>query len=46
VAGVVFARSLTHDGVAYALTADEVVDDLDVAAASTQPVSTGPCAAD
>jgi S1-C subfamily serine protease len=46
VAGVVFARSLTDDGVAYALNVDEVVDDLQVAAGSTQPVSTGPCAAD
>jgi S1-C subfamily serine protease len=46
VAGVVFARSLTDDGVAYALTVDEAVDDVQVAAGSTQPVSTGPCAAD
>ena len=46
VAGIVFARSLTDDGVAYALTADEVRRRPRRCTRSTQPVSTGPCAAD
>jgi S1-C subfamily serine protease len=46
VAGVVFARSLADSDVAYALTADEVVDDVAAAQGASGPVSTGPCAAD
>jgi S1-C subfamily serine protease len=46
VAGVVFARSLTDSGVAYALTADELLDDMARAETSRAAVSTGPCAAD
>jgi S1-C subfamily serine protease len=46
VVGVVFARSLDDPETGYALTLDEVRPDLDLAAGSFSPVSTGACAAD
>lgn len=46
VAGVVFARSVSDPGVAYALRVSELTDDLALAAATNVAVSTGPCAAD
>lgn len=43
VAGVVFAASSTDPGVAYALTSDEVADEVTEALARTEAMSTGPC---
>jgi uncharacterized membrane protein required for colicin V production len=44
VAGVVFAASTTDGNVGYALTGDEIDDELAQGAERTEPVSTGDCA--
>lgn len=44
VAGVVFAASTTDGNVGYALTGDEISDELAQGADRTEPVSTGDCA--
>jgi S1-C subfamily serine protease len=46
VLGVIFAMSTTNAGVGYALTADEVRDDVARAGAQATPVATGSCIAD
>jgi S1-C subfamily serine protease len=43
VAGVVFAASTTNDGIGYALTGQEVADEVRQGAARTEPVGTGSC---
>jgi S1-C subfamily serine protease len=43
VAGVVFAASTTDVGTGYALTGEEVMDELEEGLASTAPVGTGRC---
>jgi S1-C subfamily serine protease len=43
VAGVVFAASTTNDDVGYALTGEEVSDEVGRGAARTEPVGTGSC---
>lgn len=43
VAGVVFAASTTHQDVGYALTADEVADEIERGAGRSEPVGTGRC---
>lgn len=44
VAGVVFAASTTDGNVGYALTAEEIADELQEGSGRTEPVSTGDCA--
>jgi S1-C subfamily serine protease len=43
VAGVVFAASTTDDDIGYALTGDEVDDEVEQGSQRTQPVDTGGC---
>ena len=43
VAGIVFAASSVDPGIGYAIRTTEVLDEVDVALASTAPVGTGPC---
>ncbi|MGH2806649.1 MAG: MarP family serine protease [Actinomycetota bacterium] len=43
VAGVVFAASTTDDDIGYALTGEEVSDEVQRGASSTEPVGTGRC---
>jgi S1-C subfamily serine protease len=43
VAGLVFAASSVDPGIGYAIRTSEFLDDIEVATASSTPVSTGPC---
>ena len=44
VIGVIFAESTTYQHVGYALTSDQIKDEVNQAAAGNQPVGTGQCA--
>ena len=46
VLGVVFAKSVTQEGIGYALTAQQIVPEINQAESRTAPVSVGSCASE